>query len=98
MVQRISPEQLILYNPYKSEVDLISVIDEPWEFENGLIMTVSAKCERNIRDIKEHIMHQRKRCKLSKNAWQESNLLYEFSKKILECFRRDKECIKSRKF
>ena len=51
LVQRISPEQLILYNPYKSQVDLIPVLDQPWEFEDALIKTDSNMYEKDVRNI-----------------------------------------------
>ena len=51
LVQRISPEQLLLYNPYKSQVDLIPVLDQPWEFEDALTKTVSNLYERDVRNI-----------------------------------------------
>ena len=51
LIQRISPEQLLLYNPYKSQVDLIPVLDQPWEFEDALTKTVSNLYERDVRNI-----------------------------------------------
>ena len=52
LVQRISPEKLILYNPSKSTVDLIPVLDQPWEFEDALNNTVMNVYKSDVRNIR----------------------------------------------